>query len=134
MNYKVNHLHPDVNSLVAYYDFENVEDNQVADLQNNYPAVFKSGEAEIISNDLQLYEKEDGPTGIDEVVDAEESTLRVVAFDSGVEIISSIPQTVYIYNMSGSVVRVLQMEEESTFIGDLPKGFYVINNQKAIIR
>ncbi len=134
LNYKVNHLHPDVNSLVAYYDFENVEDNQVADLQNNYPAVFKSGEAEVILNDLQLYEKEDDPTGINEVVDAEENTLRVVAFDGGVELISAIPQTVYVYNMSGSVVRVLQMEKESTFIGDLPKGFYVINKQKVIIR
>ena len=133
-NYKIGDSHPDKNNLVAYYDFENISGTQVPDLVGNYPAMFESNEAEILLNDLALYEKDDIPTGIENSIVAEPETLQTVVSGGEITLISSVPQNVYIYNLAGRLVLDLRISAGETVVRDLPKGFYVVNRQKVILR
>ena len=133
-NYKIGDSHPDKNNLVAYYDFENISGTQVPDLVGNYPAMFESNEAEILLNDLALYEKDDIPTEIENSIVAEPETLQTVVSGGEITLIASVPQNVYIYNLAGRLVLDLRISAGETVVRDLPKGFYVVNRQKVILR
>ena len=133
-NYKIGDSHPDKNNLVAYYDFENISGTQVPDLVGNYPAMFESNEAEILLNDLALYEKDDIPTGIENSIVAEPETLQTVVSGREITLIASVPQNVCIYNLAGRLVLELRISAGETVVRDLPKGFYIVNRQKIIIR
>jgi len=133
-NYKIGDSHPDKNNLVAYYDFENISGTQVPDLVDNYPAMFKSNEAEILLNDLALYEKDDIPTEIENSIVSEPETLQTVVSGGEITLIASVPQNVYIYNLAGRLVLDLRISAGETVVRDLPKGFYVVNRQKVILR
>lgn len=56
-SYKVLDSHPEKANLVAYYDFQNVSETTVPDLQGAYPATFKTTEAEIKDIDLKIFEE-----------------------------------------------------------------------------
>ena len=56
-SYKVLDSHPDKDTLVAYYDFQNVTGTTVPDLKGSYPATFKTSEAEIQDIDLKIFEE-----------------------------------------------------------------------------
>lgn len=133
-NYKIGDSHPDKNNLVAYYDFENISGTRVPDLVGNYPAMFESNEAEILLNDLALYEKDDIPTKIENSIVSEPETLQTVVSGGEITLIASVPQNVYIYNLAGRVVLDLRIGTGETVVRDLPKGFYVVNRQKVILR
>lgn len=133
-NYKIGDSHPDKNNLVAYYDFENISGTRVPDLVGNYPAMFESNEAEILLNDLALYEKDDIPTKIENSIVSEPETLQTVVSGGEITLIASVPQNVYIYNLAGRLVLDLRISAGETVVRDLPKGFYVVNRQKVILR
>ena len=135
VSYRLNDSHPEKESLVAYYDFEDVSDNQVADRQGNYPATFKSGEGEIRLNDLQLFEKENLPTAIEERQAHSDCTLQIITAGGEVRLKGLVSQTVSVYNLSGALVRTLQIDkDEEVTLSDLPRGFYIVNRQKIIIK
>ena len=133
-NYKIGDSHPDKNNLVVYYDFEDISGTQVPDLAGNYPAMFESNEAEILLNDLALYEKDDIPTKIENSIISEPETLQTVVSGGEITLIASVPQNVYIYNLAGRLVLDLRIGAGETVVRDLPKGFYVVNRQKVILR
>ncbi len=133
-NYKIDNFHPNKTNLIVYYDFEDVSNTQVNDRQGNYPAIFKADEAEIKSNDLKLYQKENIPTTIENIITTDNNNLQIISTAKGVKLISTIPQTLHIYNISGILIRSLQINVGTTTITDLPKGLYIVNKQKIIIQ
>ena len=70
--------------------------------------------------------------GLNEVEDAK--YFDVVGGNNCISISTSSPQTLNIYNVSGALVRSVQVGNGQTIVDNLDKGVYVVGNQKVIVK
>lgn len=69
-------------------------------------------------------------TGVDTI--EKQTTLRVT--NGSLIINANNPQTIYIYTVSGQLIRSISTLAGENIVSDLSKGIYLVNNQKVVIR
>lgn len=70
--------------------------------------------------------------GVNEVEDTK--FFHAVGGNNCISISTSSPQTLNIYNVSGALVRSVQVGNGQTIVDNLDKGVYVVGNQKVIVK
>lgn len=80
---------------------------------------------------LTVRHDDGGTTGVEDVV-ADRLVIR--SFNGTLEITSPRYQQVNIYSLDGRLVRSLMLNEGLNTVYGLDKGFYIVNNQKIVIR
>ncbi len=69
-------------------------------------------------------------TGVDTI--EKQTTLRVT--NGSLIINARNPQTIYIYAISGQLIRCINIIAGENIVSDLSKGVYLVNNQKVVVR
>ena len=66
-------------------------------------------------------------------INNEESGLRIVPINGGIQILSDSDAIVPIYNMQGMLIRTAKVKTGATFV-TLPSGLYVVGSKKMMVR